>query len=173
MTFTANAIGGTQDSVTYNWTVSAGSIVSGQGTPVITVQTTPDMAGSNVTATVEFGNLCVACTDRTRSETAGVARPDEARRFTEFTTAVPDEIKAQLDPFYSELSNNPNATGYIINYGTPAQIAKREREIKSAIAFRKYDLGRVTFVKGGDNGNGVRTVFYIVPANVTPPTPEY
>jgi hypothetical protein len=173
MTFTANASGGSQDNVTYNWTVSAGEIVSGQGTPVITVATTKEMAGSNVTATVEIGNLCASCNDRTRSETAGIANKPDVIKFVEFGPAVPDEIKAQLDPFYSELSNNPNATGYIINYGTPKEVAKREKDIRAAIKFRKYDLSRVTIVNGGDNGSGVKTVFYIVPAGVTPPTPEY
>ena len=56
ITFTANVSGGAQESVTYEWTVSAGRITDGQGTPSITVSTTPDMAGTKVTATVKIGS---------------------------------------------------------------------------------------------------------------------
>ena len=51
MTFTASASG----DLTYNWTVSAGTIESGQGTPSITVRTAAGMEGTNVTATVKIG----------------------------------------------------------------------------------------------------------------------
>ncbi len=172
MTFTANTSGGSQESVTYAWTVSQGEIVSGQGTPVITVQTTPEMAGQNVVATVTVGNLCTTCTENTAQTTAGIASIPVATPFTEFTAATPDEIKANLDPFFSELSNNPSAQGYIINYGTDKEIAKREKDIRAAIRFRKFDASRVTFLRGGDKGTGIRTVLYSVPAGVPPPTPE-
>jgi hypothetical protein len=58
---------------TYNWTVSAGTIVGGQGTPVITIDTT-GLGGSSVTATVELGNLATECETRTATATVMVAR---------------------------------------------------------------------------------------------------
>jgi len=72
ITFTANVTGGTQDSPTYDWTVSEGKIIDGQGTSQIVVQTTPEMAGKSVTATVEIGGLCPDC-NRTASATGQVA----------------------------------------------------------------------------------------------------
>jgi hypothetical protein len=39
--FTANVSGGTAADITYNWTVSQGEIIEGQGTPKIKVKTTP------------------------------------------------------------------------------------------------------------------------------------
>ena len=54
MIFTANLTGGAQ--VTYTWKVSSGTILSGQGTASITVDTT-GLAGQTVTATVEIGGL--------------------------------------------------------------------------------------------------------------------
>lgn len=41
--------------VTYNWTLSNGTIISGQGTPVITIDTA-GLAGQNITATVEISS---------------------------------------------------------------------------------------------------------------------
>ena len=73
MTFTANVSGGSQSDVTYNWTVSQGDIISGQGTPVITVQTGSGMAGENVTATVTVGGVCDTCRNNTAQEVAGIA----------------------------------------------------------------------------------------------------
>ncbi len=58
ITFTANVSGGSQDDGTYNWKVSAGKIIEGQGTAVIKV----DAEGAKeITATVEIGGVCEEC----------------------------------------------------------------------------------------------------------------
>lgn len=171
MTFTANVSGGTQSNVTYNWSVSAGEIVSGQGTSSITVATTREMANGNVTATVGLGGLCAENCDKSASETAGVGGFPEPEAVDEFGTAVDDDVKARVDNFYIRLNNDPNAQGYIINYGTPKEVARREAQIKKAINFRKYDMSRVTMVNGGDQGTGVNTKFYIVPPGAETPQP--
>jgi hypothetical protein len=171
MTFTANVSGGTQDNLTYNWTVSAGTIDSGQGTPSITV-TAPSDGTTNVTATVTLGGLDPNCNcPATASETAGVAPPLTYEEVDQFGPASNDDVKARVDNFYIQLNNNPNAQGYIINYGTPAEIRRRRAQIMNAINFRKYDASRVTFVDGPDNGTGVNTKFFIVPPGANPPQP--
>ncbi|MGC2234834.1 MAG: hypothetical protein WA584_01565 [Pyrinomonadaceae bacterium] len=171
MTFSANISGGSQSDVTYNWSVSAGSIESGQGSPVITVRA-PSDGTTNVTATVDVGGLCPTC-DRSRSETAPVAAPATYREVDTFGPLPDDEVKARVEAFYRELSNDPNATGYIINYGTDKQIAARERQINKAITFLRLDKSRVTIVRGGVNpdGTGVKTRLFVVPAGASNPTP--
>lgn len=57
-TFTVNVDTGAD--VTYNWSISAGSIVEGQGTPTITVGEVGD-PGTTVTATVDIGGLSPDC----------------------------------------------------------------------------------------------------------------
>ncbi len=170
MTFTANVSGGSQTDATYNWSVTRGEIISGQGSPVITVQTTPDMAGGNVTATVDIGGLCATC-NRTASETAGIQDVPKPRQVDTFGNIPNDDVKARVDNFYIELNNEPNSQGYIISYGTDKEIARREKQIRDAIKFRKYEPSRVTFVRGGDRGSGVETTFWVVPAGAQPPTP--
>ncbi len=167
MTFVASVSGG---DVTYNWSVSAGTISSGQGTSSITVDTTGLARGSNVTATVEIGGLCAEC-QRTASETAGIEPIIDAPIIDEFGALKDDDVKARIDNFYIQLNNDPNAQGYIINYGTPAQIKARRAQIMKAINFRKYDASRVTFVDGPDTGEGVKTKLSIVPPGATPPAP--
>ena len=61
VTFDANIEGFLPDSgVTYHWSVSAGTIKSGQGTPSITVATT-GLDGQSVTATLKVGGLPPEC----------------------------------------------------------------------------------------------------------------
>lgn len=61
MSFTANISGGNQRAVNYNWSVSQGTIVSGQGTSFITVDTF-GLSNKSITATVSIsdGN-CSEC----------------------------------------------------------------------------------------------------------------
>ena len=61
ITFQANVSGGDKESKpTYTWTVSAGRIISGQGTPKITVDIS-NLNGRSVTATVSVGGMDPAC----------------------------------------------------------------------------------------------------------------
>ena len=58
LTFTANISGGSADTVTYKWSISAGKIIEGQETPVIKV----DAEGAKeIIATVEIGGVCEEC----------------------------------------------------------------------------------------------------------------
>src|SRR5687768_14759996 len=83
MTFTANVSGGTQDSVTYNWTVTAGTIESGQGTPSISVRA-PSDGTTSVTATVSVLETPGCDCNRSASETAPVGQPPGAILVDEF-----------------------------------------------------------------------------------------
>lgn len=171
MTFTANVAGGTQTNITYNWTVSAGTITTGQGTPSISVDTT-GLAGQSVTATLNIGGTDASCGCKTdASETAGVAPNPDPVMVDEFGALPNDDIRGRLDLFFAELANNPNNPGYIINYGTPAQVATRERLIRNHIAFRRVDASRITLVNGGDTGSGASTKLYRVPPGAANPTP--
>lgn len=169
MTFTASVSGGTYDP-TYNWTVSAGTIESGQGTSSIVVRTTPDMAGSSVTATVELGGAPAGCSCPTSdSATNGVAPNPDPVLVDEFGKMPNDDIRGRLDLFFAELSNNPNNQGYIINYGSPREVAARERLITNHINFRKFDRSRITMVNGGAGEQN--TKLYRVPPGAENPAP--
>ena len=170
MTFTANVSGGPD--VTYNWTVSLGTIESGQGTPSIVVRTAVADAGQNVTATVNISGLDPACNcPSSGSELAPIATILQAILIDEFGKLPNDDIRGRLDNFFQDLSNNPNNQGYIINYGTPIQIAARERLITNHINFRNFDRSRITLVRGGDTGEGPKTKLYRIPPGAQNPTP--
>ena len=172
MTFTAVVSGGTASNLTYNWTVSAGTIESGQGTPSIVVATTKEMANSNVTATVDIGGQEAKCDcPRTASETGSIAPRIEPVLVDEFGKLSNDDVRAKLDTFFIELQNNPNNQGYIINYGTDRDVAAREKLITNHINFRKFDRSRITLVRGGDNGGAINTKLYRIPPGADNPAP--
>jgi hypothetical protein len=171
MTFTANVSGGTQTSVTYNWTVSAGSIISGQGTPSITVDTA-GLSGQNVTATVDIsGDLCAEC-PKSDSASGAVETPvvPQANKIDEFGALQNDDIKARADNLAIALQNDPSSTGTIINYGTPAQVRRREALMRTYLTRnRGVDASRLNFVNGG--AGDIKTELWVVPAGASQPTP--
>ena len=75
VTFTAKVTGLSDSDLTYDWTVSNGTIIAGQGTPKIRVETTPEMADTNITATVELGGagLSQIC-ETTASKTVSIKK---------------------------------------------------------------------------------------------------
>ncbi len=112
MTFTANISGGNPNvTPTFNWTVSAGTITNGQGTPSITVDT-PRIGGQSVTATMDVGGYSPACSS-TASCTASVSAP-VCRKFDEYGNISFADEQARLDNFAIQLQNEPGAQGYII-----------------------------------------------------------
>jgi hypothetical protein len=170
MNFTANVVGGTQDSVTYNWTVSAGTISSGQGTSAITVATDRSMAGQTVTATVTIGNLCADC-NNTASASGEIRTLPDRRKIDEFTALPYDDIKLRFQNLQVEMANDPTATAYIITYGSGKARTAQDRGIERAIDFLKLDRSRIRIVDGGAGDGTVRTEVWIVPAGADPPTP--
>lgn len=121
ITFSANIAGGS-DSVkkVYRWTVSAGTIVSGEGTSVITVDT-KGLAGQSVVATLTMpgydGLNCLAsCPVQIPNE------PPVCRKFDEFRSIHFNDEKARLDNYAIGLQNDPTSIGYVVIY--PGQRAK-------------------------------------------------
>jgi hypothetical protein len=118
LTFTADVRGGASSvTPTYNWTVSAGSIKSGQGTSAIVVDTA-DTGGQTITATVDVGGFDRKCSTSSSCTTAVAGKKSvPAAKFGEYVTRDLSANKKMLDDFVIALLNDPEAQGYIIAYG--------------------------------------------------------
>ncbi|MCS6874924.1 MAG: hypothetical protein NZM17_09640 [Pyrinomonadaceae bacterium] len=162
MTFTANVVGGTQETVTYNWTVSQGRIISGQGTSVIRVST-EGLERTNITARVTIGGLCENCPN-TAEETGSVTEKPGISPFDEFGPAPNDDVRGRLDNFFVALGNDPTATGYIVIDGPKREADRREALIRNHIRFRKFPAQRITIVRGDTTARTVYTKLYVIPA---------
>jgi hypothetical protein len=175
MKFVATVSGKTDNlTLGYEWKVSAGTIMSGQGTCSITVDTTGLANGTNITAEVTVKGLPEHCPN-TASETGSVVvRQMPPPRFEEFGKLPNDEIRARMDALFVALGNEPNAQGYIVNYGDDKEISRREKLIRDHIAMRKYDANRIIMVRGGENPlgeTGARTKVWLVAPGAEFPKP--
>src|SRR5215218_8823929 len=172
VTFTASVSGGTPGATpVYNWKVSAGKILSGQGSPTITVDTA-GLAGQPSSATVEVEGYNLDCRATCQ---AAVPAPPNPTKFDEIGEIQRDDEKARLDVFAIELQNSPGAQGYIIGYGgrnkrfgTGQQRAARARDY--VVTTRGIDASRVVVMDGGTHETG-STQLWIVPAGAAPPRP--
>jgi len=170
ITFTASVTGeGT--SWTYNWSVSAGTISSGQGTSTITVDTA-NLGGQNVTATVSIGGADPSCTGTTASCTATVkvAAPP-ATKFDEYGNIRFNDEKARLDNYAIQLQNNPGSQGTIIVYGSCAGEAQQrgDRAKDYLVNTRGIEAGRITVVDGGCRAD-LTVQLWVVPQGAAAPT---
>lgn len=112
VTFTSNVTGGSSNiTPTYNWTVSAGTIIEGQGTPTIRVDTT-GLAGQTLTASLSMDGYGLDCST---SCPVQFPVPVECKRFDEFPDIARNDEKARLDNYASELSD-PTLLAYVIVY---------------------------------------------------------
>lgn len=182
VTFSADVAYTGQSALNYTWTVSppAVRIVSGAGTPTITVDTTG--AGSRrVTAilVVDDGSGDRACRQTAQAATgvlAPVVVPNTPKRFDEFPSVAFDDDKARLDNLAIELQNSPGATGHIIAYaGRGRRPGHAERMGRRAIEYlvgqRGISEGRLVFVNGGTREADTYEL-WLVPQGAEPPRPS-
>jgi len=172
ITFTASVSGGPSGaSWTYNWSVSAGTISSGQGTSTITVDTA-GLGGQSVTATVSIGGADPSCTGTTASCTSSVkvAAPP-ARKFDEYGNIRFNDEKARLDNYAIQLQNEPGSQGTIIVYGSCAGEAQQrgDRAKDYLVNTRGIEAGRITVVDGGCRAD-LTVQLWVVPQGAAAPT---
>jgi hypothetical protein len=159
---------------TYNWSVSQGSISSGQGTAAITVGTDREMSGLvTVTLNRVFNEAHFPGVQQTASCSFAVETSPQARMVDEFRTAGGncEEGFARLDGFFYEISSNPAATALIVFYGDAAEknaARRRAMQLRNHFRFRKFDLNRVRMTYGPARENGT-TQFWLIPPGADEP----
>lgn len=135
----------------YEWSVNAGIIVEGQGTSAISVQTTSENEGMNITATVQVTGIPLGCT-MSASEVVGVA----ANVFVcglrdEYGPVAWREEQAWLDNFMIQLTFNKGSRGYVhIRIGPTENSTTIKKHIERILNhFRsrdpKFDMARLIF----------------------------
>jgi hypothetical protein len=110
--FGAKVSGGSNELHNYIWTISAGTIISGQGTDFIRVDTS-GLAGDSIIATVAVGGYPTECS---AASVVHLPVPVECRKFDEFPHLTRNDEKARLDNFAVELLNDPRSNAYMIIY---------------------------------------------------------
>lgn len=172
-TFTATISGGTPGMTpNYNWTVSAGRIISGQGTTSITVDTT-GLAGQTVRASLDVGGFGTPC-----PASCGTAIPivNKPRKFDEYYDIARNDEKARLDNYAIQLQGEPGSQAYIIVY--PSRRAKpndaqtrAQRIVDYLVNSRGIDSSRVVTTIGQSREDWLFEL-WVVPEGVAPPSPN-
>jgi len=173
ITFTASVTGGAEGATwTYNWSVSAGTISSGQGTSTITVDTA-GLGSQSVTATVNIGGADPSCNNSNSCTTAVKPAPVPARKFDEYGNIRFNDEKARLDNYAIQLQNEPGSTGTIIVYGSCAGEAQQrgDRAKDYLVNTRGIEAGRITVIDGGCRAE-LKVELWIVPQGSTPPAAD-
>lgn len=158
----------------FRWTLSVGTIMSGQGTDQISVDTF-GLGGQNVTATVELSGVTLGC-NGSASITTEVEPPPIGcgRPFDEYGDINVEDEKARLDSFVIQIFNIPLSSGYILmtagqkTYRNEA--TQRLNRAKSYLVnVRDIDPSRIVTVDCGFTQDLIIKLF-IAPPGVTPPT---
>ncbi len=174
ITFNASITGGPSGLMpTYNWSVSAGTISSGQGTSSITVDTA-GVGGQTVTATVELGGVAPECSRTASCSTSvTVEVPLEPTRFDEYGDIRFNDEKARLDNYAIQLQNQTGSQGYIIAYGTceGEGQARADRAKNYLVNTRGIEAGRITAVDGGCRAD-LAVQLWIVPQGANSPVAD-
>jgi len=163
--FSARITGGYRaDTVLYNWSISSGRIISGQGTPSIKVDST-GFGGQTVTATVEVKGLEANCSRMASATQMICDAPPPARLFVRYSKASFAKQNSILGRFAAQLRNEPGAQGYVLVRGhhLHPERAKEYLTVKGGIA-----ADRIVIIAAG---SGKKTIeLYVVPTGAIPPT---
>ena len=181
ITYTADVSYSGTSALNYTWTVSPANarILSGAGTPTITVDST-GLAGQKITAilVVDDGSGEAACRQTTQATTDVPPTPpreNPSRQFDVCCSCSFDDQKARLDNLAVELQNDPSTTTYVIAYGgRTSRIGQADllgaRARDYLVAQRGIDQSRIVVMNGGFREEDC-VELYIVPRGATPPQP--
>lgn len=155
----------------YRWSVSAGTIKSGQGTPSITLDTS-NTAGQIPTATVEVEGIAGCPMTRSCSLLIIDGPPPEPRLFDQYSLFSLREEKQRLDNFAARLQQEPDTAGYLVVFaGRESRVSEALSHIRSAAKYlitqRGINAKRIIMANGGTRA--VLTFeLYMLPPNVMP-----
>jgi hypothetical protein len=173
ITFTATLSGGSPNiTPTYNWTINAGHIISGQGTPIITVDT-KGLGGQSVRANLDVGGFGMRCP---ASCATGIEIITRSRKFDEYYDIARNDEKARLDNYAIQLQSEPGSQGYIIVYpsrrarANDAQ-ARATRISDYLVNSRGIDASRFTVTIAAPREDWLFEL-WIVPRGAALPTPQ-
>ena len=172
VTFTSSLTGGSGNvTPNFNWNVSAGRIIEGQGTSSIKVDTT-GLAGQTLRATLSMGGYPLDCSE---SCSISFPVPIKGKKFDEFGELARNDEKARLDNYAIDLQNDPASRAYVIIY--PGQGARsgqvqtqRSRIVDYLVNSRGLDVGRIVTIVGPPRAE-MRVELWTVPQGAAPPGP--
>lgn len=136
--------------IVYEWTVTEGTIETGQGTPSIVVRTEAESTNKKLSATLKIKGLPRECVDQATETAELVAAPRCGLAVDEYGKVSANEEKVHLDNDSIYLSQNPNFIMSIIlflepNEGRASALMRVARIRKHLITARGLNRDRIRF----------------------------
>lgn len=159
----------------FKWTLSVGTITTGQGTEEITVDTA-GLGGQVMTVTVELSEAQAGC-NKSISKTVQVKPPPPTMcAFDSYGNIKFEDEQARLDNIAVQLMNQPLSSVYIMMFAGQVTYEKeaeeRLRRAKSYLTdVRGSDPNRIVTVDCGFS-QALITKLWVVPVGATPPPCE-
>jgi hypothetical protein len=161
----------TPASATYNWSVSSGTIASGQGTTVIQV-ITDGFGGMSITATADLGGYPRNCITYS-SSTVNILKAPEKIISANYTTA--QDLTAAVKKFITQtdLKNiDISQTAFIYIYSSATTTATQLKAINSAIIKEFEKNGVLSFqykiADGGKKKTASFEMYRLMPGSHEP-----
>src|SRR4029077_19563748 len=156
----------------FKWQITAGTIVAGEGTSSITVDTS-GLGGQSIEATVSVSGISTLCSTSATQSVAVLSPPPCGMAFDEYGHIRFAYEKARLDNFAVQLFNYKDATGYILAYAGKqtynSEASERLLRAKNyLVRVRHMDPARIITIDGGYQEEFIVTLI-VVPPGVTPP----
>ena len=157
----------------FNWSVSVGTIMAGQGTPSVTVDTT-GLGGQVITATVEVVGNEIHCSTSKTMEINPPALPMDP--FDSYGDITFSWEAARLDNFAIQIQNYPGSRGAIFTYAGKVtykgEALDRLRRAKDyLVKVRGLNAESILTIDAGYDTQ-VETYLVVVPPGATVPTFE-
>ena len=159
----------------FKWNVSVGTIIKGQGTYEITVDTT-GLDGLEVMVSVELTGAPLGC-KRSTSKTTQITPPDRTRcAFDSYGDIDFEDEKARLDSFAIQISNDPQSSGLIQMYAGQKTFEREaayrlDRAKSYLVNVRGIDSSRIIAVDCGFSRE-VTATLWVVPLGADVPECE-
>jgi hypothetical protein len=155
----------------YEWRITAGEILNGQGSDTIAVNT-DGLGGQTLIATVRAEDDA-GCVETKSAEVYVLQNGESVYDRSSFSSGTSGT--ARLDTFTDYLSKDPSSQGYIVAYGG-MPFCKGEAEklalfAKSYLIDKGIDKNRIKTIDGGFAETSM-TQLWLVPKGATPPEPD-
>ena len=172
VTFSASIAGGSANiPANYSWSVTGGTIVEGQGTPTIKVDT-KGFAGQTIRAQFAVNGYPQECSAYCIVQ---IPLPKATcKKFDEFPSIQRNDEKARLDNYAVELQSDPSLTGYVVvspgANGRAGDVQKHDSRILDYLVnSRKIDSHRIVTI-GGPTRNELKVELWTCPPSTAFPT---
>jgi len=154
--------GAPNQKVSYQWSITSGRIVNGQGTSSIKAVANDS---HSITATVEVQGLPAECGQAIASLSVITEPAPPVEEIDEFGSLPLETIKSRLDKLAYQLRSRPGARGYILSSGKWSLSGRAQKYL---LTEHGLESGRVVYVQRKTK-RPLMIRLYIVPAGANPP----